>query len=475
MSLSRREFIRTAQAIGLFYASVGAAGCAGAYSANRPSRLIADPARRLDLPAGFTYHLISETGGMMADGFFRPGRPDGMACFAHPGSADKCILMRNHENWNDISHGSPFGEDDQLLDRVSATQLYDRKKGGAPFFGGVSKLVYNLKTGQMEQDFLVLTGTAANCAGGRTPWGSWLSCEEEVLSPADGTGKYHGFVFETPSAATGLIDAVPLTAMGRFAHEAAAVDPKTGIVYMTEDARDGLFYRFIPKQAGKLHLGGQLQALVIADKKGANTSNWPADWRGDGGEFFPMGQEMRVEWVDLDNAEAPDGDLAKRGHAAGAAQFLRGEGLDYGLRSDGKTGEFYFTCTEGGAARVGQIWRYTPDEAATGSAASGSADNVGGTLQLFYESTHADSLDMCDNLVIAPWHDIILCEDGRGDQYLRALTPEGKIYDIARNAHKDKSEFCGACFSPDGKTMFVNVQEPGFTYAITGPWETLRA
>ena len=464
MTLSRRDFIRSAQAVGLFYASVSLAGCARAHSANRTVSLLPDPARRLDLPEGFSYTLISETGGTMSDGFFRPGRPDGMACFAHPESADKCILMRNHENWNNVPVGSPFGKGNELLDQVSESQLYDRKADGSPFFGGVTKLVYDLRHKKMEQDFLVLTGTAANCAGGPTPWGSWLSCEEEMLKPEEGPGKYHGFVFETPSSANGLIDAVPLKAMGRFTHEAASVDPATGIVYMTEDSRTGLFYRFIPTVPGKLHEGGRLQALALTGKKSAITSNWPEDWNGNGADRFKVGEDHVAQWINLEDVEAPDGDLAARGHAASAAQFMRGEGLDYALRADGKTGDFYFTCTEGGSQRVGQIWRYTPGESA----------DTGGTLQLFYESTSADSLDMCDNLVVAPWNDIILCEDGRGDQYLRPLTPGGAIYDIARNAHKDKSEFCGACFSPDGTTMFVNVQEPGYTYAINGPWENLR-
>ncbi|MEH6829003.1 alkaline phosphatase PhoX, partial [Parasphingorhabdus sp.] len=327
---------------------------------------------------------------------------------------------------------------------------------------------YDLKHKRMERDFLVLTGTAANCAGGPTPWGSWLSCEEEMLTAGEESGKYHGFVFENPSSAIGLIDAVPLKAMGRFTHEAASVDPKTGIVYMTEDSRTGLFYRFIPNIPGKLQEGGRLQALVLTNRKAAITSNWPKDWGGQGPETFVVGQDHVAQWIDLDDVEAPDGDLAARGHAAGAAQFMRGEGLDYAVRTDGTTGDFYFTCTEGGAERVGQIWRYTPDQGAD------SGPEAGGSLQLFFESNNADSLDMCDNLVVAPWNDIILCEDGRGDQYLRGLTPDGTIYDIARNAHKDQSEFCGACFSPDGTTMFVNVQEPGYTYAINGPWETLR-
>ena len=152
----------------------------------------------------------------MADGFFRPGRHDGMACFAHPTSADKCILMRNHENWSNVPTGSPFGKGNELLGRVSKKQLYDRKPDDSPFFGGVTKVVYDLKNNRMESDYLVLTGTAANCAGGSTPWGSWLTCEEQMLKPPEEAQKYHGFVFETPSSANGLIDAIPLKDNGTF-------------------------------------------------------------------------------------------------------------------------------------------------------------------------------------------------------------------------------------------------------------------
>jgi len=463
MTLTRRQFVRNAQAVGMFYAGFGIAGCATAKSANPGMKLISDPNRLLDLPEGFTYTMFGETGGKMADGFFRPGRHDGMACFADPTSADKCILMRNHENWVNVPTGSPFGKGNELLDRVSKKQLYDRKTDGSPFFGGVTKVVYDLKNKRMESDYLVLTGTAANCAGGSTPWGSWLTCEEQMLKPPQEAQKYHGFVFETPSASTGLIDAVPLKDMGRFAHEAAAVDPSSGIVYMTEDDRSGLFYRFLPKANGELRKGGKLQALVIKGWKSAVTNNWPLDWGGSNPEIA-VGQEFDVEWIDMKKVTSPNGDLNRRGHAAGAAQFCRGEGMDFGIRPGSNVGEVFFTCTQGGKARTGQVWRYTP---------GGNADE-GGKLSLIYESQSADSLDLCDNLALAPWGDIILCEDGLGSQYLRGLTPDGKIYDFAKNAHKDEAEFCGACFSPDGKTMFVNVQNPGMTFAITGPWDTLR-
>jgi hypothetical protein len=144
--------------------------------------------------------------------------------------------------------------------------------------------------------------------------------------------------------------------------------------------------------------------------------------------------------------------------------------MAYGKRQ-GEAGAIYFNCTNGGRARSGQVWRYTPspDEGRTDE------NHRPGKLTLVYESPTADELDYCDNLAFAPWGDLILCEDGFGTQYLRGLTPAGEIYDLARNAHDDGAEFCGACFSPDGSVLFVNVQSPGFTFAIKGPWNTLRA
>lgn len=465
MILSRRAFLASAQAAALFYSTAAIGGGRASDPARRSPPLRPDPAGLLDLPDGFSYRLVSTAGEPMADGFIRPGRPDGMACFPHPDGPDKCILLRNHENFPDTDGGSPFGPDEALLSRLEESLLYDRKADGRPFTGGVTKVVYDLRAGRLEHDLLVLAGTTGNCAGGPTPWGSWLTCEEAPILPANGARRPHGFVFEVPAAAASPVAPVPLTAMGRFAHEAAAVDPDSGIVYLTEDSRTGLFYRFLPAEPGRLARGGRLQALAIRGWPSANTSNWPADWGGPGLDRIGQGQSFDTDWIDLDEVESPQGDLAARGHAAGAAQFCRGEGMAYARLPGRGPGEIFFTCTQGGSQRAGQVWRYRPAAAGPRSA---------GQLTLVYESPGADTLDMCDNLAAAPWGDLILCEDGLGDQFLRGLTPDGRIYELARNAHAGRSEFCGACFSPDGRTMFVNVQEPGFTFAITGPWERMR-
>ena len=467
MTITRRSALKRSAATFIAFSTLGSGACASARSANAAMPLVRDPAGMIDLPGGFSYRLITQTGKPMSDGFVTPGRPDGMACFAHPSDAGKAVLVRNHENFASMTHNMPFGEGNALLAQVPEGKFYDRRLPEQPFYGGTSTLVVDMASGEVVRDNLSLIGTVGNCAGGATPWGSWLSCEEQMLKPGEEDAlEHHGFVFEVPSSAESLVDPVPLKAMGRFSHEAASVDPETGVVYLTEDHFAGLFYRFLPDVPGELAKGGRLQALAIREWDSADTRNWPLDWSRGTARRIPMGMSFATRWIDMEDVESPNADLKDRGFAAGAAMFCRGEGMAYGTRGDGRA-EHYFNCTQGGKERSGQVWSYAPGEG------EGTSSEQPGTLTLVYESTSTDSLDLCDNLAISPYGDLILCEDGRGDNYLRVLTPEGKILDLARNAHEGKAEFCGACFAPDGKTMFVNVQEPGFTYAITGPWDKL--
>ena len=276
----------------------------------------------------------------------------------------------------------------------------------------------------------------------------------------------HGYNFEVPATSVPqLTKAVPLRAMGRFNHEGIAVDPHSGVVYQTEDREDGLFYRFIPTHKGKLAAGGRLQALRVLDQQGADTRNWQDTQAA----RIPLCKVMKVAWVDLDHIDAPDDDLRLRGYEErGAALFARGEGI----WCDGKA--VYFACTSGGSQQKGQIWRYvpSPDEG------TGREHHTPASLELFVEPEDSNLLDNCDNLTVAPWGDLIVCEDGEcedgtKEEYLIGITPQGKPYRFARNAH-NPSELAGACFSPDGSILFVNIQEPGITLAITGPWHTLK-
>jgi secreted PhoX family phosphatase len=472
MMLSRRQWLKNATAATLGFTGLAAFAQRGG-AKPLPLALESDPAGILDLPKGFSYKIISRTGDPMTDGFFTPGSPDGMATFAIPGDPDRVRLVRNHELNPTVTDRGAFGPDHGLAKRLAPELIYDRAPDGRPLLGGTSSFTYNLKTGQIEQSNLSLAGTTQNCAGGATPWGSWLTCEERADQAGNLTGKDHGFVFEVPASATSPVQPVPIKAMGRFMHEAAAVHPPTGIVYLTQDEPRCLFYRYLPNAKGELAKGGRLQALAIRGHKTADLRNWPVDSEpGWGAGTVKPGVRMPVEWIDLDQVEAPDGDLNVRGAAKGAALFSRGEGIIFGLSAEGRP-EIYFTTTDAGAAQTGQVWRYTPSIQEGGSGEKAAP----GYLELFYESPGSEAMESGDNVTIAPWGGLMLCEDRPVEKKIRnhmqILTRQGDLIPFATNMHKDNGEFTGICFSPDAGTLFVNIQRPGFTLAINGPWETI--
>jgi secreted PhoX family phosphatase len=433
MITDRRQFLR---ATGTAFAALAASGCTRGGLATTGGSvgygpLVADPSGLIDLPAGFSYRVLSSLGDAMSDGGTVPDQADGMGCFDLGGG--KLALVRNHELTPGQDGGGASGA---AYDTVARSLV--------PLPGGTTTLVLDARTLEVERQFRSLSGTIRNCAGGTTPWGSWLSCEENVSKPDGRINKEHGYVFEVPATATGPVDPVPLKAMGRFNHEAACVDPTSGIVYQTEDRDDGLLYRFIPNVRGQLAAGGRLQALALDGQ--SESRNWsgvaiaPQSWHAG-------------RWIDLDNVEAPDDDLRKRGAAAGATLFARGEGMWMG------DGEFYFACTSGGAAKLGQVFRLRPQ--------SSGQDR----LQLFYESTSPDQFNYGDNLTIAPNGHLVVCEDQYVDNaanHIRGITPDGVAYPLALS--RVDTEWAGACFSPDGRTLFVNSYRPAKTVAITGPW-----
>jgi secreted PhoX family phosphatase len=443
MNRSRRDFLTTAALaagfLGLrnFEIASLSAGNFQNTSAVGFGPLNEDPVRTLDLPAGFSYQIISRVGERMNDGLLVPGAHDGMAAF--PGRGGKTILIRNHELFaTDLDRG-PFGADNSLLSSIDASLLYDE----APALGGTTTLVYDTKKQHLDRHYLSLTGTLRNCAGGPTPWGSWITCEESVQTANDIHWKNHGYNFEVSSKTQKLARPIALRSMGRFNHEAIAVDPSRGYVYQTEDRPDGLFYRFTPHQRGRLAAGGRLQALKIQGMEGIDTSNWLS-------ESIAVGQTVPVEWVDLQDVDSPNDDLRIQGFSKGAARFSRGEGIWAG------NNVIYFACTTGGRNRAGQIWRYHPGEP--------------GRLQLFVEPNDESILESADCITVAPWGDLIVCEDGLAPNQVVGVTPQGALYTFARNV-MNGSEFAGATFSPDRTTLFVNIQNPGLTLAITGPWK----
>ena len=400
-----------------------------------------DPDGILDLPRSFRYKVIGRAGEVMTDGFNLPGAADGMATF--PGERGHTIVVRNHEvNPEAEPDMGPFGPDNAKLDRLDGSLLYDAGTRGTPCLGGTTTFVYDTAAQRVVSQYLSLAGTLRNCAGGPTPWNSWITCEEITTRAGDGFAQDHGYPFEVPATARiGVTRPVPLTAMGRFFHEAVAIDPSSGYVYQTEDTNDGLIYRYLPDQPGNLAAGGRLQALRIVDRMQLDTRNWDETVIGAGTRFA-------VDYVDLEQVHSPNDDLRYQGFEKGAARFARGEGMWFG------NGAIYFACTNGGAARVGQIWRLDP---------------VKGTLELFVEPNDPGLIENADNLTVAPWGDLIVCEDGSDDQFLVGITPDGEIYKFARNAVSN-SEMAGGTFSPDGTTLFVNIQHDGLTLAITGPW-----
>jgi secreted PhoX family phosphatase len=381
----------------------------------------------LALPRGFDYQIISTEGERMDDGHPTPSSFDGMGPFRR---GNKTILIRNHEN------RKAEGETDEIDVIVPKELRYDPD----PIVnGGCTKLVVDDR--RLRHSFAVLGGTTTNCAGGITPWGSWITCEEIVLD----TGKPHGYIFEVDAYTDEPVEAVPIRSAGRFRHE--AVVWHDGILYLTEDQRyDAAFYRFLPhgtpSQAGDLaRRGGELQALLLPDVPNANTDGWP------------VGEAFAVDWVTIPDPDPPTDNVRDQAHELEAAGFNRQEGMWVG------DGRIYFDCTEGGVRGQGQVWEFNPRAQ---------------ELTLIYESPTAHDLQNPDNLVVAPTGDLFLCEDSDPPQYVRGLTPDGRIYDFAKTITRE-SELAGVCFDPDRKTMYVNQfgdvnLEGGVTYAIWGPW-----
>lgn len=392
--------------------------------------LIPDPQGVIDLPEGFKYHILSSVGTQMNDGNLVPDNHDGMAAF--PGANGTTILVRNHE-LSPVQTANTINADVPKYDSLSP--------------GGTTTVIID-RDRHLQKHFISLSGTNRNCGGGATPWNSWISCEEDIATPYPPPGytladvlpywgkveRKHGYNFEV-SARGQVSKPIPLVAMGRFRHEAIAVDTTTGYIYQTEDQLDSCIYRFRPSDRQNLQTGGTLEALVIKDFSQIDTS-----------VNFPLNKTYPVEWVKLEDVDPQHDTLRYEAQSKGAALFKRGEGICHG------NGSIYWTCTNGGRAGVGQIFRY---------------DLAKEEIELFAESPTSEVLDYPDNLILSPFGDLIVCEDGAGEQFLVGITPQGQYYRLARNAFNN-SEFAGVCFAPDGKTMFVNIYKPGMTLAIWG-------
>jgi secreted PhoX family phosphatase len=455
MSVARRRVLARTGALGAGIAFAGstseifAGTAATAHEWGRDGGygpLVPDPDGLLDLPKGFRYTVLSREGDELRSGQGKvPSNHDGMGAF--PGREGRTYLVRNHENWPNAEF------------RVPAVEglTYDPMA-----MGGCTALELG-RGHRVLGERVAIAGTAANCAGGPTPWDTWLTCEEnEDKAGTHGYTKDHGFIFEVDPRDPRRTGAVPLTAMGRFQHEAIAVDPGRGIVYETEDAFErpfGLIYRFLPEKplggTGSLRAGGRLQAMRVPDVPDLSAVR-------------EMGTSFDgIEWVPVPDPLAKESPIRLQDFGPkGITHAQKLEGCYWGGRCLYFVSSFAKSADGSAADHFGQVWRYDPEQRRL-------------TLVVVFGPDTDVRLpgEEPDNIALAPGGGLMVCEDGEGEQHVFGLTRRGEVYAMARNRQNIGTpeepawgEFAGVTFSPDGRTMYVNCYAPGTTFAITGRW-----
>jgi secreted PhoX family phosphatase len=358
----------------------GAAYAAPAQPGPGPYGALGSPdANGIRLPSGFTSRVIARSGQTVGGTSYTwHNAPDGGACYA------------DGTGWIYVSNSE-----------INPS-------------GGASAVKFS-STGTITGAYRILSGTRQNCAGGSTPWNTWLSCEEVSL----------GYVYETDP--WGVNTAVQRPAMGRFKHEAAAADPVRQVIYLTEDESNGRFYRFVPTTWGDLS-SGTLQVL----KGGSGTS----------GSFT---------WGTVPD---PDGSpTSTRTQVSGSKSFNGGEGCHYADDT------VWFTTK--GDNRVWQV------------------NLTNSTYELAYDDSLVNGtapLTGVDNITGASSGDLFVAEDG-GNMEICLITPDDVVAVFLRIDGQSSSEITGPAFSPDGTRLYFSSQRGtsgsssgGITYEVTGPF-----
>ncbi len=390
---TRRDFLRKSFAgMGWMVAGSSLSQCTSSSDDGAATSNIANLGPLLDpdenglrLPEGFRSRIVARSEQMVGDtGYVWHNAPDGAAVFATNDGG--YIYVSNSETVAGLG-------------------------------GGASALRF-AADGSIVDAYRILEGTNINCAGGSTPWGTWLSCEETLI----------GQVYECDPL--GNTRAVVRPEMGVFQHEAVAIDEASRHAYMTEDLPDGRFYRFVYETAGDLS-SGQLQ---VAQVMGA-------------------GPEGPVEWSAVPDPGADP--VATRLQVESSTAFAGGEGIWFHDRV------VYFS-TKGD----NRIWAYEVDTA---------------VLSIIYDAATSSTpiLTGVDNITVSPAGDILVAEDG-GDMEIIAIAPDGSLRPIVQVVGQESSEITGPAFDPTLQRLYFSSQrgedgenplgQGGITYEVTGPF-----
>ena len=431
---------------GLFGTGVAAARHGDAGPGYGP--LVPDPAGILSLPAGFSYTIVAQSGVTLLEGGEKtPADPDGTAAFVRRG-ANGSVLVVNHEIGGGETYGVP----------PVAGFVYD-----AAARGGTTNIEVD-RDGTRVREYVSLAGTHNNCAGGRTPWETWITCEETEAILA----KPHGYCFEVdPYDQDANRDPQPITCLGRFAHESIVVDPWRHTIYLTEDAGNpnGLLYRWTPPRRALPLRGGSLQRLPgdAGRLEALQAFRKTGELVPDLSVATEPGTRFRARWVGVPDRDAMNGTPVRRQFAQ-ITRSRKLEGMWWG--DDGAYFVASFARTSDGSAAPhdGQVWYIDPEK-----------DTIELMLHFAYTpSDQDDDPDGPDNITVSAYGGLILAEDGDGTSHLVGSDDHGETFFLARNELDGDSEFAGPTFSRDRRILFANVQSPGHVFAIRGPWRKLR-